>query len=125
MKFALVLALTLVSVADEIAIGKQAQAKVKQETPQASDEAVQACVARIGHRLAAHVTGERYPYSFSVAAYREINAFALPGGPVWVNRGAMQSAGTESQVAGVLPHESRTSRSGMRRSSGRTRWAFP
>jgi predicted Zn-dependent protease len=40
-----------------------------------------------------------------VANYREINAFALPGGPVWVNRGALQAAGTESQLAGVLAHE--------------------
>ena len=98
-------AIQLVSVADEIAIGRQAQAKVKQETPQLKDAAVQAYVARIGRQLAAHAKGERYPYSFSVADYREINAFALPGGPVWVNRGAMQAAGTESQLAGVLAHE--------------------
>ena len=98
-------AIQLVSVADEIAIGKQAQTKVKQETPQVSDAAVQGYVARIGRQLAAHATGERYPYSFAVADYREINAFALPGGPVWLNRGAMQAAGTESQLAGVLAHE--------------------
>jgi predicted Zn-dependent protease len=98
-------AIQLVSVADEIAIGKQAQTKVKQETRQVSDAAVQAYVARIGRQLAAHAKGERYPYSFAVADYREINAFALPGGPVWLNRGAMQAAGTESQLAGVLAHE--------------------
>ena len=98
-------AIEILSVADEIAIGKQAQAKVKQETPQVRDAAVHAYVARIGRRLAAHANGERYPYSFSVADYREINAFALPGGPVWVNRGAIQAAGTESQLAGVLAHE--------------------
>lgn len=98
-------AMQLVSVADEIAIGRQAQAKVKQETPQLRDAAVQAYAARIGRQLAAHAKGARYPYSFSVADYREINAFALPGGPVWVNRGAMQTAGAESQLAGVLAHE--------------------
>src|SRR5439155_23072286 len=43
--------------------------------------------------------------SFSIANYREINAFALPGGPIWVNRGAIETAGTESQLAGVLAHE--------------------
>ena len=47
----------------------------------------------------------RYPHSFSIADYREINAFALPGGPVWLNRGAIQASGTESQLAGVLAHE--------------------
>ena len=98
-------ALQLVSVADEIAVGRQAQKQMKQETPQVRDAAVLACAARIGRRLAAHADGERYPYSFSVADYREINAFALPGGPVWVNRGAMQAAATESQFAGVLAHE--------------------
>jgi predicted Zn-dependent protease len=98
-------AMQLVTVADEIAIGKQAQAQVKRETPEVGDAAVQAYVARIGRQLAAHARGERYPYSFSVANYREINAFALPGGPVWVNRGAIQAAGTESQLAGVLAHE--------------------
>jgi predicted Zn-dependent protease len=105
MKVALLLALSLVSVQDEIAIGKQAQAQVKKETPHVGDAAVQAYVARIGRQLAAHARGERYPYSFSVADYREINAFALPGGPVWINRGAMHAAATESQLAGVLAHE--------------------
>jgi predicted Zn-dependent protease len=99
-------AVQLISVADEIAIGKQAQAKVRKETPQVKNPVVQAYVARIGRRLAAYATGgERYPYSFSVANYREINAFALPGGPVWLNRGAIQASGSESQLAGVLAHE--------------------
>ena len=98
-------AMQLISVADEIAIGRQAQVKVKQDTPQVRDAAVQAYVARIGRQLAAQAKGERYPYSFAVADYREINAFALPGGPVWVNRGAVQASGAESQLAGVLAHE--------------------
>jgi predicted Zn-dependent protease len=98
-------AIQLVSTADEIAIGKQAQAQVMRQTPSVGDAAVQRYVARIGRVLAAHAKGARYPYSFSVANYREINAFALPGGPVWVNRGAMQAAASESQLASVLAHE--------------------
>ena len=102
-------AMQLISVADEIAIGRQAQAQMVRETPQVADPAVRSYVARIGRALAAHAArppaGERYPYSFSVADYKEINAFALPGGPVWVNRGALQAAATESQLAGVLAHE--------------------
>jgi len=98
-------AIQLVSVADEITIGKQAQLKVRKETPQVKDPAAQAYVSRIGRRLAAHAAAEQYPFSFSIANYREVNAFALPGGPVWVNRGAIQAAGTESQLAGVLAHE--------------------
>jgi len=98
-------AIQLVSVADEITIGKQAQLKVRKETPQVKDPAAQAYVSRIGRRLAAHAAAEQYPFSFSIANYREVNAFALPGGPVWVNRGAIQAAGTESELAGVLAHE--------------------
>jgi predicted Zn-dependent protease len=98
-------AVQLVSVADEIAIGNEAQAKITKQTPQVTDPVVRAYVARIGRDLAAHAAGERYPYTFSVANYREINAFALPGGPVWVNRGAIQTAGTESQLAAILAHE--------------------
>jgi predicted Zn-dependent protease len=94
-----------VSVADEIAIGKQAQAQVQRETPALGDAAARAYVARLGRTLAAHARGQRYPYSFSIANYREINAFALPGGPVWVNRGAIEAAGTEAQLAGVIAHE--------------------
>ena len=59
----------------------------------------------VGRQLAAHAKGPRYPYSFSVANYREINAFALPGGPVWIHRGAIQAATNEAQLAGILAHE--------------------
>jgi beta-barrel assembly-enhancing protease len=102
---ATVSALALISVADEITIGRQAQAEVRKETPQLHDATAQGYVARIGRRLAAHAKGARYPYAFSIANYREINAFALPGGPVWVNRGAIEASKTESQLAGVLAHE--------------------
>ena len=100
-----VVSIQLVSVADEITIGKQTQAETRKHTPEIGDPAVRAYVTKIGSRLGGHARGERYPYSFSVADYREINAFALPGGPVWLNRGAMQAAGTESQLAGILAHE--------------------
>jgi predicted Zn-dependent protease len=102
---ATVFAIQLVSTADEIAIGKQAQAQVTRQTPRVGDAAVQRYLARIGRQLASHAKGARYPYSFSVADYREINAFALPGGPVWVNRGAIEAAASESQLAAVLAHE--------------------
>jgi predicted Zn-dependent protease len=98
-------AFALVSVADEIAIGRQAQAQVRQQVPELRDATVQNYVTNVGRHLAAHAQGARYPYSFSVANYKEINAFALPGGPVWVHRGAMEAARNESQFAGVLAHE--------------------
>ena len=92
------------SVADEIKLGREAQRQLRAELPHI-DGAVQAYVASLGGRLAAHARGPRYPYSFSVANYREINAFALPGEPVWVHRGAIQAAKNEAQLASVLAHE--------------------
>jgi predicted Zn-dependent protease len=99
------LAIQLVSVSDEIAIGRQAQSEIRRKTPELTDPTVRAYVSRIGRQLAAHARGAKYPYTFSIANYREINAFALPGGPVWINRGAIQAAGNEAQLAAVLAHE--------------------
>ena len=73
--------------------------------PELKDAEVAAYVANGGRRLVQHAPGPKYPYTFSVADYREINAFALPGGPIWVHRGLMHAASNESQVAGVLAHE--------------------
>jgi beta-barrel assembly-enhancing protease len=95
----------LISVSEEIAIGRQAQQQVRSKVPVLTDRAVVTYVESVGRRLAARAGGPKYPYSFSVADYREINAFALPGGPVWVHRGAIAAAATEGQLAGVLAHE--------------------
>ena len=71
----------LISVNDEIAMGRDAQKQVKKSVPALSDSALNTYVARVGTQLAARARGPRYPYSFSIANYRELNAFALPGGP--------------------------------------------
>ena len=96
---------SIVSVPQEIEIGKQENAQVRKQMAELRDPQVTAYVARIGQRLAKAAPGAKYPYSFAVADYREINAFSLPGGPVWINRGVLRAAGNESQVAGVLAHE--------------------
>ena len=96
---------TLISVEDEIAIGKQAQQQVRKDVSSLGDAEVRTYVTGLGRRLAAHAAGPKYPYSFSVANYREINAFALPGGPVWVHRGTIAAAANEAQLAAVLAHE--------------------
>jgi predicted Zn-dependent protease len=99
------LALSLISVEQEIQIGREAHAQVRKEIPEVTDAAVLSYVRGIGRQLAAHAAGPKYPYSYSIANYREINAFALPGGPVWIHRGAIAAARNESQLAGVLAHE--------------------
>ena len=62
-------------------------------------------VNNLGRRLAAKAPGEKYPYRFKVVNEKSINAFALPGGPVYINRGAIEAADNEAQLAGVLAHE--------------------
>jgi len=98
-------AFTIVSIPQEIDIGREENAQVRKQMAQLRDPQVSAYITRIGTRLAAAAPGAKYPYSFTVANYREINAFSLPGGPVWINRGVLHAAGDESQVAGVLAHE--------------------
>jgi beta-barrel assembly-enhancing protease len=96
---------TIVSVSQEIEIGREENAQVRKQTAELRDPYVTAYITRIGRRLARAAPGAKYPYSFEVADYREINAFSLAGGPVWLNRGVLHAAGNESQVAGVLAHE--------------------
>jgi predicted Zn-dependent protease len=96
---------TIVSVPQEIEIGREENAQVRKQMAQLRDPQVSAYITRIGKRLAGAAPGAKYPYSFTVANYREINAFSLPGGPVWINRGVLHAAANESQVAGVLAHE--------------------
>jgi len=98
-------ALSLISVKQEIELGRQAEAEVRQQVPELRDREVATYVDQLGEQLARRAGGPRYPYRFSVANTRDLNAFSLPGGPVWVNRGILAAATNESQVAGVLAHE--------------------
>ena len=97
--------ISLISVNDEIQLGRSAQQEVRKKVPALTDQTVVQYVSRVGRQLAARAGGPRYPYTFSVANYRELNAFALPGGPVWIHRGILHAAANESQLAGVLAHE--------------------
>jgi predicted Zn-dependent protease len=98
-------AISLVSVEQEIEIGRQANAQVRRELVAFSDARTVAYLRGLFRRLVEVAPGPRYPYSLTVADYRDFNAFALPGGPVWINRGVLHAAANESQVAGVLAHE--------------------
>jgi predicted Zn-dependent protease len=98
-------AITLVSVEEEIAIGKQANAQFRKETPELKDPAVVRYLRDVGARLARAATGPKYPYSVSIVDTQDINAVALPGGPIWIHRGVLEKATNESQVVSVLAHE--------------------
>jgi predicted Zn-dependent protease len=98
-------AFQLVSVKDEIAIGRKAQQDVRRQIPTFRDATINNYVRSLGRRIAARADGPRYPYTFDVADKRDINAFALPGGPIWVHRGLLDAAQNEAQLAGVIAHE--------------------
>lgn len=96
----------LFSPQEEIQAGQQAAAQVERQLPLlAENDPITQYVQRLGARLAEHAPGEKWPYSFHVVNQKEINAFALPGGPIFVNLGAIQAADNEAQLAGVLAHE--------------------
>ena len=96
---------TLVSVEEEIEIGRSANEQVRMQVPELRDATVTGYVRDVGKRLVRAAPGAKYPYTFAVADLPEINAFSLPGGPVWINRGVLSKARNESQVAAVLAHE--------------------
>jgi len=95
--------------AQDVELGRQAAVDVEQRLPILRDEEVTSSVASIGRRLVESIPQElRHPefrYSFQVVNVREINAFALPGGPMYFNRGMIEAAHTEGEVAGVMAHE--------------------
>lgn len=94
-----------ISEQDEITLGAEAAKTVEAQQPLLKDPALQAYVEKLGQKLALTSQRNTLKYSFKVVNTAEINAFALPGGFVYVNRGLLQAADNESEVAGVLGHE--------------------
>jgi len=91
---------------EEIQIGKQNAAEVMKQMPVLPDsDPVVQYVQKLGSRLADRAPGYKWPYNFHVVNVKEINAFALPGGPIFVNLGTIQAADNEAQLAGVMSHE--------------------
>ena len=95
--------------AQDVEMGRQAAADARKQLPVMRDDNVTSFVQDIGRRLVAAIPGElRHPefqYTFEVVNVKEINAFALPGGPMFVNRGMIEAAHDDGEVAGVMAHE--------------------
>lgn len=94
---------------DDVKLGRQAAAEAEQQFPLLRDAEVNAYVERVGQRLVASIPPEfqhpEFRYYFKVLNARDINAFALPGGPMYVNRGMIEAARNEGEMAGVMAHE--------------------
>lgn len=91
-----------VSMETEIGIGEQALEQLAREHDLTQEGAAAKAVADIGARL---TKGSRYTYRWYVSDDKEVNAYALPGGIVVVNRGMIEAAGSADELAGVLAHE--------------------
>src|SRR5689334_17407392 len=93
----------------DVELGKQAAAEVRKQYPVIQDERITRYLSTLGDRLVAAAPAELkesvYEYSFTPVNLKEINAFALPGGPMFVNRGMFDAAASEGEVVGVMAHE--------------------
>ncbi len=94
---------------EDVKMGREAAREVEQQLPMLRDDGVDSYIERIGQRLAENIPAEfkhsEFRYSFDVVNVSDINAFALPGGPMYINRGMIEAARSEGEVAGVLAHE--------------------
>ena len=97
------------SIQDDVQLGRQAAQEAEAQFPLLRDEQVQDYVERIGSRLVSSIPSQfqhpEFQYFFKVVNARDINAFALPGGPMYVNRGMIEAARSEGEMAGVMAHE--------------------
>ena len=97
------------SVQDDVKLGRQAAQEAEAQFPLLRDAEVQNYVEEVGRRLVNAIPSQfqhpEFQYYFKVVNARDINAFALPGGPMYVNRGMIESARSEGEMAGVMAHE--------------------
>lgn len=97
--------ISLMSEAEEIAIGQQADAEVRREMRPYDDPELQRYVSDLGMKLASVSHRPHLPWSFAVVDHPAVNAFALPGGYIYVTRGLLAYMNDESELVGVLGHE--------------------
>ncbi len=95
--------------ADDVKVGRQAASEVEQQMPILNDAQATNYISRVGMRLVSAIPPEfqhpEFQYYFKVVNASDINAFALPGGPMYVNRGMIEAARNEGEMAGVMAHE--------------------
>jgi len=93
------------TIQQEIQIGREGAADVEKKLPILSaNHPMSKYINSLGQQLAAKAPGYKFPYTFKVVREKSINAFALPGGPIYVHTGLIEAA-NESELAGVMGHE--------------------
>jgi beta-barrel assembly-enhancing protease len=91
----------------DVNLGKQNAALMEKRLPSCNDPKVDGYLTKLGQRLVAKLPtrGVQYPWEFHCVNDKSVNAFALPGGYVFVNRGAIEVSDNEAQLAAVMAHE--------------------
>lgn len=96
-------------ISDDVRAGREAAAQVERQMPVLNDAEATNYVQQVGRRLVNAIPPEfqhpEFQYTFKIINARDINAFALPGGPMYVNRGMIEAAKNEGEMAGVMAHE--------------------
>jgi hypothetical protein len=95
----------LASPQEDIELGRQAAAEVRQQVQVVDNEQLQSYVRSLGQKLGQQPEAGEWPFEFTVINEPSINAFALPGGPIFIHSGLIDAADTEGQLVGVLAHE--------------------
>lgn len=93
------------SAQQDVEVGQQVSRDAERQIAILNDSRVDSYLNNLGRRLAAHAPGQQFPYTYKLVNDRAINAFALPGGPIYINRGVVEAARSEAQLAGVMAHE--------------------
>ena len=94
-----------ISEQQELAIGKSYAMQLERQLPIINNAEITNYITQLGNNLVSHSNRTNIPYRFRMVNSKEINAFALPGGYIYINRGLILNADNESELVGVLAHE--------------------
>ena len=97
--------MNLFSTAQDVEMGLQVSGDAEKQLQMLSDRRVDDYLSRLGRKLAANAPGAKFPYQFKAVNDSSLNAFALPGGFLYINRGIIEAADNEAQLASVIAHE--------------------
>ncbi len=95
--------------ADDVRLGREAAQEILKQTPLLTDASLHGYLEQLGRRLVGVIPvplqQKEFVYTFDVADMADLNAFALPGGPMFVHRGIMKASKNEGELIGVMAHE--------------------
>ncbi len=95
----------LFSADQDVQLGREAKAEIEKQMQVVNDPGINNFIRSVGEKLVRQPEAGKYPYSFQVVNQKTINAFALPGGPMFIHSGLIAAADNEAQIAGVMAHE--------------------